>query len=142
MKSGLLTTCIQVASRLLLVWAIDLPFPQITAHSAAFLSMAVAWSVTEILRYGYYAANLGKSVPEWLVWARYSLFFVLYPLGAGSEWLLIWKSVAPSQTLSPVYAFFLRAILAVYIPGFYFLYTYMIAQRRKVLKRRGKRAIN
>ncbi|CCG81038.1 Protein tyrosine phosphatase [Taphrina deformans PYCC 5710] len=137
--SPLLTTIMQVASRLLLVWGIDYLFPQVTSNSVAFSSMVTAWSITEILRYSYYAINLQGTVPEALMWLRYTLFYVLYPLGAGSECWLVYQSLDEAAKLSPIYKLVLQIILVTYIPGFYFLYTYMIAQRKKMFKRQGKR---
>lgn len=135
------TTVMQVFSRLLLVWGIDYLFPDVVAASPAFASMVVAWSVTEVLRYAYYAINLQGRVPDAVMRLRYTLFYVLYPMGAGSEAWLVYLSLARAKKLSQVYWGFLIAILAIYPPGFYMLYTYMIAQRRKMLKREGKKAI-
>ena len=135
------TTVMQVFSRLLLVWGIDYLFPEVTASSPAFASMVLAWSVTEVLRYAYYAINLQGQVPETVMKLRYTLFYVLYPMGAGSEAWLVYSSLDKAKELSKVYWGFLLAILAIYPPGFYMLYTYMIAQRRKMLKRQGKRAV-
>lgn len=137
--SPLFTTIMQVVSRLLLVWGIDYLFPQITSQSGAFVSMVTAWSITEVLRYSYYAINLQGNVPEVLMWLRYTLFYVLYPLGAGSECWLVFSSLGEARKLSPLYALVLLGTLIVYIPGFYFLYTYMIAQRKKMFKRQGKK---
>lgn len=139
--SPLLTTMIQVASRLVLVWGIDYLFPHITPHSAAFASMVTAWSITEILRYSYYAINLQGDVPKLLMWLRYSLFYILYPLGAGSEAWLVYLSLDEARKLSPAYALFLKGLLVTYPPGFYFLYTYMIKQRKKMFKRQGKKVV-
>jgi very-long-chain (3R)-3-hydroxyacyl-CoA dehydratase len=63
-------------------------------------------------------------------------------MGAGSEAWLIYKSLGAARQKSSLFANSLIAILFIYIPGFYFLYTYMIAQRRKMFKRQGKRATN
>ena len=69
----------------------------------AFASMIIAWSFSEIIRYSFYTFNLlGLQPPQWLVWIRYSAFYVLYPIGAGSEWFLTWISLPNS---SPVPGF-------------------------------------
>src|SRR5882724_5815564 len=62
-----------------------------------YASMVLAWSMTEIIRYSFYATNLLKYEPRWLLWLRYNTFFVLYPLGAGSEAALIFSTL-PSST--------------------------------------------
>lgn len=139
--SPLFTTIMQVASRLLLVWGIDYTFPHITANSGAFVSMVTAWSITEVLRYSYYAINLQGTVPDSIMWLRYTLFYVLYPLGAGSECWLVYQSLDEAVKINPLYKWALVGILITYIPGFYFLYTYMIAQRRKMFKRQGKKVV-
>lgn len=139
--SPLFTTLMQVASRLVLVWGIDFLFPHITSNSFGFVTMVTAWSITEILRYSYYAINLQGDVPEALMWLRYSLFYVLYPLGAGSECWLVYLSLGEARKLNGMYALALQGLLLTYIPGFYFLYTYMIKQRKKMFKRQGKKVV-
>jgi hypothetical protein len=67
----------QVASRLFLVWAVVQPFAdQLSlADSVAFRCMVVAWSITEIVRYSFYAVPLwfGCKNPGWLTWCRYAI---------------------------------------------------------------------
>lgn len=110
----------QVASRLLLVWGIVNNFPAETSTSFLYTSMLVAWSVTEVIRYSFFATNLFMgSVPEWLRWLRYNAFFVLYPLGISSECGLVYKSIAPAESWNVAYGYVLKAILLVYIPGEY-----------------------
>ncbi|BFZ59494.1 hypothetical protein YB2330_000505 [Saitoella coloradoensis] len=133
-RSPLITTVIQVASRILLVWGIVHPFPESTAISPAYSSMLIAWSVTEVIRYSYYALNLLGGVPKALTWLRYNTFFILYPLGAGSEAWLVKRSLGQADAWNPMYGYLLRAILVIYVPGFYTMFTHMIGQRRKVMK--------
>lgn len=87
-RSPVPTTAIQVASRLFLVWGVSERFEQ-ASGSAWYASMLFAWSVTEAVRYPFYANSLMGSESDGLLWARYTLFYVLYPLGAGSEAMLI-----------------------------------------------------
>jgi very-long-chain (3R)-3-hydroxyacyl-CoA dehydratase len=64
----------QVASRLFLTWGIAYNFPQTTKGSPAYSAMLLAWSLTEMVRYGYFIFVLGgKGVPEILTWLRYVL---------------------------------------------------------------------
>lgn len=108
----------QVASRLLLVWGIGHFFPVTTAASPAFSSMLVAWSVTEVIRYGYFAINLRfGGVPDALTWLRYNTFFVLYPLGISSECWLIWKAVEPAKAYGVGLEWALIGVLLIYVPG-------------------------
>lgn len=44
-------------------------------------TLFMAWSVTEIVRYGYFALKVLGVSPYPLVWFRYSTFIFLYPLG-------------------------------------------------------------
>lgn len=53
--------------------------------SPLYASMVLAWSLTEVTRYTFYALSLLGSEPHALLWLRYTTFFLLYPLGAGSE---------------------------------------------------------
>ncbi|KAK0284443.1 hypothetical protein LTR35_000947 [Friedmanniomyces endolithicus] len=86
LRAPIMTTVMQVASRFLLVWLIAFFFPTTVAQSPAYTSMLLAWSVTEVVRYSYFAVSLAYGgVPFWLTWVRYNAFFVLYPLGIGSE---------------------------------------------------------
>jgi len=136
-RAPIFTTLMQVASRLLLVWGIVNNFPNTTTASPFYASMLLAWSVTEVVRYSFFAMNLATGeVPGFLQWLRYNTFFVLYPLGISSECWLVYKAIEPAMSWNPVYEYILKAILLVYIPGSYILFTHMMAQRRKVM--RGK----
>ena len=118
-RAPILTTLMQVASRFLLVWGIADQFPTIAIASPAYSSMLVAWSVTEVIRYGYFAVNLAYGgVPAWLTWLRYNTFFVLYPLGIGSECWLVWRSLGLAGKRFGVVGWWgLVGVLAVYVPG-------------------------
>jgi very-long-chain (3R)-3-hydroxyacyl-CoA dehydratase len=135
-RAPLLTTLMQVASRFLLVWGIAFNFPESTSASPAFTTMLFAWSATEVIRYGYFAYSLHfGGVPSWLTWLRYNTFFVLYPMGISSECWLVYSAIAPARRhWGQEWAWALWAVLAIYVPGAYVLYTHMMAQRRKVLK--------
>jgi len=114
-----MTTVMQVASRFLLVWLIAYCFPATVSRSPAYTSMLLAWSVTEVVRYSYFAVNLAYGgVPYWLTWVRYNAFFVLYPLGIGSECWLVWTSQGAGMGRWGVWwERFCWAVLFVYIPG-------------------------
>ncbi|KAL9086476.1 MAG: hypothetical protein Q9165_007092 [Trypethelium subeluteriae] len=145
-RAPLSTTALQVASRLLLIQLIVPTFPHTTTQSPAYASMLVAWSSSEVVRYSYFAWALGagspRFVPSALAWLRYNLFFVLYPLGIGSECWLVYQSTAPAGRLGGGWGRWvprgLWAVLAVYVPGSYVLYTHMMRQRRKVMKGKGR----
>lgn len=132
-RAPVMTTVMQVASRLLLTWGIIYPFPHLSAYPT-FTTMLLAHSVTEIIRYGYFALTLSGQNPGILSWLRYNTFFVLYPLGIASECSLIYKAVGPAGDIDARLPYVLYAILAIYIPGSHILYTYMMKQRNKVMK--------
>ncbi|CAG8505773.1 545_t:CDS:2 [Paraglomus occultum] len=136
-KTPLTTTVIQVTSRLYLVWGILAPFPEVRSHWA-LTTMTIAWSVTEIVRYLYYGLNIAKIQPTWLLWCRYTFFFVLYPLGAGSESVLEYVSLPYSLEFDKynIYYYVRIGVLLSYLPGFYTMYTHMIYQRKKYLSKR------
>ncbi|PLB54934.1 phosphatase-like protein [Aspergillus steynii IBT 23096] len=144
-RAPIFTTAMQVASRLLVVWGVLYLFggdivgnAQQGAQTgdAAFLGCLTAWGVTECIRYGFFALQvLGTGVPGWWTWLRYNTFYVLYPLGITSECVLVVKALAPAGEFEPLYRWFLIAVLGIYVPGSYILYTHMIAQRKKVLKK-------
>ena len=111
----------QVASRFLLVWLIVPNFPATTSRSTAYGTMLLAWSVTEVIRYSYFAVSIAYGrVPKALVWLRYNTFFVLYPLGIASECWLVWSSIEPAKSWNAAYEWALKLILFVYVPGMCF----------------------
>ena len=127
------TTIMQVFSRLILVWGIAQPFPELTP-SAWYSSMLVAWATTEVVRYTYFVLKQFEAVPGWLNWLRYSGFLVLYPVGISSEVAMILKAImGPAAGLAPEYPLVLGSILAAYVPGSVILYSHMLKQRRKYL---------
>lgn len=71
-KSNVILTTFQVMSRVIVVCGVLLATP--TAIYSPGLPLALlAWSITEIIRYSYYAFNLVNFVPSFLIWLRYVL---------------------------------------------------------------------
>ncbi|KAL2429613.1 hypothetical protein ABEF95_008224 [Exophiala dermatitidis] len=153
-RASPVTTAMQVASRILLVWVVLEMYPQIvvttnvygrqeagsTTGPIALSGMILAWGITEIIRYGFFVwkAAISERVPRALTWLRYSTFFVLYPTGITSECLLIWLALAPAAKQGKGIDLLLKVVLFIYVPGSYVLYTHMMAQRRKIMKGKGK----
>ena len=131
----------------------------------ALTTMTIAWSVTEIIRYLYYGLNIAKIQPAWLLWCRYTFFFALYPLGAGSEAVLVYMSLPYFLEFDKfdIYYYVRIGVLLFYPPGkwestigwslylssmwcgcwplysmigFYMMYTHMIHQRKTYLSKR------
>ncbi|KAB8203573.1 tyrosine phosphatase-like protein [Aspergillus parasiticus] len=133
-RSPVFTTFTQVFGRSVQVWAINYAFPAITAHSWAYPAMQLAWSAADTVRYSYFVVMLaGIPMPTVLKWLRYSLFFILYPIGISSEWWLMYH--AANATSSLVVAGIFYFFLVLYVPGTPMMYKYMVKQRRKTLAR-------
>lgn len=120
-KSALLITLIQVASRLLFAWYFFL-YP---GSEIGYLLMTLCWIITEIIRSFYYLHQNRIST-----YLRYSAFIVLYPLGALGEILYMLKVM---KLLNPRSKLFLTLVMLMYIPLFPFLYLHMLKQRKKKL---------
>lgn len=123
-STSILSTLLQVASRIFIVVLI-IPFKnknqQFCIHDSI---MFLAWSVTEVVRYNYYAYKDSRIMKL----LRYNLFLILYPVGViGGEIPLIYQHFKQTKKLIDL------AALAVYVPFFPYLYVYMIGQRKKAL---------
>jgi very-long-chain (3R)-3-hydroxyacyl-CoA dehydratase len=53
-------------------------------------TLLLAWSLTEVVRYAFYACKEVGTPPYILSWLRYTTFIVLYPLGVSSELAMVW----------------------------------------------------
>lgn len=146
-RSPAVTTAIQVASRLQLVWLLW-PLVPASHNIAALFTCLFAWSIAELIRYPFYALNLYEGmVPVALKWLRYSGFIVLYPIGIFSEVMCVWTALPlmkddPRLTAFPypmpnsinfelnLHKTYVLVLLS-YIPGTIVLYHYMLAQRKR-----------
>uniref|UniRef100_A0A7M5XBA9 Very-long-chain (3R)-3-hydroxyacyl-CoA dehydratase n=2 Tax=Clytia hemisphaerica TaxID=252671 RepID=A0A7M5XBA9_9CNID len=148
-RSSIFTTLPQVASRIFVLWFIVDPLlmqDEVAKESIGFPMLLFAWSITEIVRYSFYANALMDNVPYSLQWCRYTFFLVLYPMGVTGELISIYHSI-PYATKTGKFSIRLPnklnfgfdfvwlcyVLYPVYIPGFYHLFTYMLRQRKKVL---------
>jgi len=144
-RSSVIITLLQVTSRLFLVWGVLGPVPR-THNSPGFILLLTAWSVTEILRYSYYAFNQLNMVPGILTYLRYTLFIVLYPIGVTGEIMCIIRALdwvketglyslgMPNRwNISLNYYYTLCLSLPVYVIAFPQLYSHMFRQRKKML---------
>jgi very-long-chain (3R)-3-hydroxyacyl-CoA dehydratase len=111
------------------------------------VTLLTCWCVSEVLRYGLYAAKeAGSAVPYALLWLRYSAFILLYPLGVASEMAMValalptiratrpWSLALPNP-LNWGFDYYWACFVAIacYVPGLPELYLHMVKQRRKVL---------
>ncbi|KAJ9577440.1 hypothetical protein L9F63_005941 [Diploptera punctata] len=143
--SNVIITVFQVFSRVIVVCGVLLPTP--TGPASPGLPLALlAWSITEVIRYLYYALNLLGAVPYILLWCRYTFFIALYPIGVTGELLCfyaaqafvankkMWTLEMPNKiNFTFSYHYFLLFMMFLYIPLFPQMYLHMFAQRRKII---------
>ena len=83
--------------------------------------MVLSWALTEVVRYAFYACALLGAEPRALVRLRYTLFYALYPSGAGSEAFLIFatlpRPLGAAALLSDAHAAGRAALFAIWWPG-------------------------
>lgn len=151
-RSPFITTCMQVLSRLHMIWILWRLVPE-ARDTVAIVTTVGAWAAVELIRYPYYAVNTAmapsSSAPQWLTWLRYSAFVVLYPVGICSEVRCVWVALhalkrsrvlraypvpMPNLLNFEIDLYFLYwCLLFIYIPGLIHLYGHMFAQRAKAL---------
>ncbi|WFD42551.1 very-long-chain (3R)-3-hydroxyacyl-CoA dehydratase [Malassezia psittaci] len=138
-KASPVVVAIQVASRLIVLWLVTEKY-----HSAAtspyYAVMVFAWSLSEVARYPFYVTQVLNTYSYMSMWMRYSFFIVLYPMGVLGEMQSIWATLphdlpwpwvdASGWSMRDLAFLFL---LPVYVPGLFYLYTRLLASRRKVL---------
>ncbi|XP_066308415.1 very-long-chain (3R)-3-hydroxyacyl-CoA dehydratase PASTICCINO 2A-like isoform X4 [Miscanthus floridulus] len=131
-RSPISATLPQVCGRILVTWYIVWSFPETQSH-VLVTSLVLSWSITEVIRYSFFGLKEAFGItPFWLLWLRYSTFTVLYPIGLISEVGLIFTAMPHMKGRS----FYICAgLTSLYIPGFPYLYRYMLAQRKKVLSK-------
>lgn len=145
--SGVVTTFMQVFSRVWTLWAVMniTPYDSYPYQTIFYLLAVTSWSLVEVPRYLFYATELYGICPYALKWIRYSLFAVLYPTGISGElgsmyfaylYLkdkdLYTYSIAPGINVS-LYLFIILVALT-YIPGSPTMYNLMRGHRNKALK--------
>lgn len=133
---SIIMTAIQVFSRLFIVW-VPLFFVPIAAHPvgvAGFWFISFAWTLTELIRYPFYALNLFNACPCILTWLRYTLFLILYPMGVlGEMGIVHGASLIYIGWPQPWMQWIPNILISVYPVGLFFLYSYMLRQRSKIL---------
>lgn len=129
-KSPLLSLLLQLFARLAIV-GISYFVPQSSGNfSPSYAVLTIAWSMTEIVRYCFYAWKQTGNVPYGLLWLRYLTFILLYPMGLLSEPVVVYKTLG---YVSDFYYWFLVSSMLLYVPGFFKLYKYMWRQRSRYL---------
>ncbi|CAM9811614.1 unnamed protein product [Ascophyllum nodosum] len=145
-RSPWLTTLIQVASRLVILWGFLWAVPSTQGQIGAVLCIT-SWAAVEIPRYLFYASSVLGSCPYPLFYLRYSLFFVLYATGITGEVMTVLAALPElkdsqdslSLDVGPVRVsgyLVAIALLVVYVPVGPFMYMNMVGNRRSAFKKR------
>ena len=153
-RSSAWNTLTQIMSRVAVLWVfLDMIAMKhdTSKDTIGFPMLLFAWTITEIIRYTFYAHSLLDIVSDNLIWSRYTFFIVLYPLGVAGELICIVASLpiirdlglfsvplANPANISFNFEYFCYFLMLMYIPGFAHLYTYMLSQRRKILGKKEK----
>jgi len=144
-RANPVTTFVQVVSRLQLILVHF--YIEEARVSQGMIPMVFAWGLVEVVRYLYLALNMFGIAPRILTWLRYTLFYVLYPLGVYGEMRVLYDalpSIYESEMLSVSlpnswnfpfsFATYVWTLLyVIYIPGLYVQYTHMMSQRKRAL---------
>ena len=143
-RSPVMTTALQVFSRVMLVWGYANLCPA-AQQAWSIRLMVLSWSLVEVPRYMFYLVKLlGLEMPTWLLFLRYNLFYVLYPTGITGEMLTMWKSlpflkqtevwsIRLPNTWNFAFSYYVYTIilLLIYVPLGPFMIKNMIRQRQK-----------
>lgn len=118
-------------------------------HSAwVTVLMIFAWALADVVRYAFYMrGGVGDESPA-LLWLRYSLFIVLYPVGIVTEWLVYYvtlgfvdETAMYAVEMPNVWNFAFdfgtwnRCVLVLYLYFGPFMFMHMVRQRKKKLGR-------
>ncbi|PSS05243.1 tyrosine phosphatase-like protein [Coniella lustricola] len=132
-----LTTFVQVAGRLTVLWIVIEAYPAATQqpYCIFYASMVLCWGLADVIRYLYFATRLvGGHQYRRLIWLRYSAFYVLYPIGIASEVGVVAQAVKEAwQWGNHGHAWAYMAAATLYLPAAPTLFNHMRRQRRKVL---------
>lgn len=152
-RAPVFTTAMQVFSRVCLVTVVQAT-PNAHDLSPWLYFMVFAWSLTEVVRYMFYALGLMGVEVYPIKFLRYSMFLVLYPMGVSGEigcmhrafldgvltstnessaWLLTYLTKPVFTTVS-----FWPFMLICWGGGLFLLYSMMLGQRAKALGSRSK----
>ncbi len=134
--SNWMMTLLQVSSRFFITFLVMLMAsncPCIGLESFGYPLIAVAWSLTEIVRALNYLGDLLNKSWKTIIWLRYSLFLVCYPIGVAGEFLILYGFWQWRGASVDLIAFSLMAIGVSYVVFFPKLFGHMLHQRKKKL---------
>ena len=119
--------------------------------SNGYLLLFVGWSTLEIVRYFFDLLLLFKrnnktfDIPYFLIWLRYSLFIVMYPIGVSGEVITVWNAGNDFNNNSLVgipISFLLYPVFTFYFICLIYLYIYLFKVRNNNLKKIGVKNID
>jgi very-long-chain (3R)-3-hydroxyacyl-CoA dehydratase len=121
-----LSSVMQISSRLIITWF----YMNVSAEEINKFQFLVifCWSLADSTRSLYYLVK-DSSVTGWL---GYNLFIILYPFGLFGEIFVI-----ETYKTNVYVTYFLQTS---YIIGFFYLYTYMLKNRRNYYKRKENKS--
>lgn len=135
----------QWAGRSNILWGIVRSIPEVQ-NSLYVGAMLLAWSLSEVIRYPWYAASTLQMCPQWLTWLRYTAFIPLYPIGVIGEMMSAFKaldllkerglhsfSMPNFFNMSFDYRGFMICVLCAYPFLWWQLYSTLLRQRAKKL---------
>lgn len=135
-SSPVVTTIKQLGSRFMVVVLIDLLKSEEYIGLAGVTGLHLimfAWGITEIVRYSFYFSGLIDKEVKLLVFLRYTLFLVLYPMGVTGELLIIYSWMAKDGLTFSVNDVVFAAIFLSYFIFFPGMFKHMLSQRKKKL---------
>ncbi|XBH80692.1 hypothetical protein VPH35_106385 [Triticum aestivum] len=147
-KSPVSATILQLIGRMFVTWDVLWSFPETRPHILV-TSLILAWSIAEVIRYPYYGMKETFGFSHfWLLWLRYNMFLILYPIGMLSEVGLIYVTLPymkasnkyclqmPNKwNFSFNYHYAYVLLMGIYFPGFPHLFHYMLVRRKVVLSK-------
>lgn len=140
---GVSTAFIQSLGRYVVLIYVIKPIP--IAHRLVVTPLLLfSWACGDIIRYAFY---LWTPPPRFLLWLRYSMFLVLYPVGISSEWFIYLYTLGEVDRRN-LYAITMpnnfnfafdfgvwnRVVLGLYFVFGPYMCTHMLHQRRRKLK--------
>ncbi|KAL4437140.1 hypothetical protein ABPG75_004279 [Micractinium tetrahymenae] len=144
-----MTSLMQWAGRSNVLFGVVAAVPE-TQNRPAVGAMFLAWALSEVIRYPWYAASVAGACPRWLTWLRYTAFIPLYPIGVAGEMNAVYDALPfikerrlrgiempNALNLGFDYFLFLKGLMVLYPFLWFRLYSFLLHQRRKKLGSAG-----
>lgn len=89
---GISTAFVQCLGRFVVLAFVINAVPPIQ-HTILTSLLLLSWSVADVIRYSFYISSFVGGPGKVVLWLRYSMFLILYPLGITSEWLVYYHTL-------------------------------------------------